>query len=333
MLSNKMLFISPLVLVILTTCFENDKRVAPYPGEVVTIGDNIEKYESYFDFETGKVIKKHPSDAWQLGFECGISGWHILVNSGAQWLIYNTEQHQIGSITTPSLTADWKYDIQSDYPDSTAVGNWVVKDGSFNNYTNNVYLLGKYSGSGYVDIFQLVFLEVNDSLYRFYYKETGNGNSDTITITKADSVNFVYYSFVDKQQIQLEPDKSSYDIMFGPYYDLATEFGVTIPYLVRGVLINVYKTTAVLDSTYTYYQIDFASLGYMNFLNQRDIIGYRWKEVNVNVAGGNAAYSIKSNYTYIIHSAQGNYFKMHFLSYELSGSSGYPQFEYLQLKP
>ena len=77
---SKLVFI--ILIPIFISCFEKDKRVLPYPGEVSTIHDNIEQYESYFDFETGKVIKTHPADAWQLGFECGENGWHILVNSG-----------------------------------------------------------------------------------------------------------------------------------------------------------------------------------------------------------------------------------------------------------
>jgi len=321
-----------LLIPILFSCFEKDKKVLPYPGEVSTISDNIEKYESYFDFETGNVIKTHLADAWQLGFECGTDGWHILVNSGAQWLIYNTEQTQIDSISNPPLSASWKYDIQKDYPFSTAVGDWLVKEGSLTTYTKNVYVLGKYSGNNYTNLIQLVFFEVNDSMYRFFYHDSANGYSDTINIVKSDSVNFVFYSFTDKHQLNLEPDKSKYDIIFCPYYDLATEFGVTIPYLVRGVLLNVSKTKALLDSTDAYNQIHFESLLGQDFTNQRDKIGYLWKSVNVNTSSGTAEYTIKINYSYVLHTAQGNYFKMHFLSYMLNGSSGYPQFEYLQLK-
>jgi hypothetical protein len=316
----------------LNSCFEKDHSVPPYPGVVTTIYDNIENYQSYFDFKSGKVIKTNPVDAWQLGFECGAKGWHILVNSGAQWLIYNTGQTSLDNVTTPPLNANWRYDIQSDYPDSTAVGNWVVFEGTTAHYTKNVYKLGQYAGSGYANLKQLVFLAVTDTSFQFYYKELNSGNSDTVTISKLDSVNFVYYSFAEKTQLNLEPDKSRYDIVFGPYYDLATEFGVTIPYLVRGVLLNVSQTKAAIDSSEMYSQINSGSLGNINLLHQRDIIGYRWKEVNVNVSSGTGAYTIKSNYSYIIQTVGGNSLKMHFLGYTLDGNNGYPQFEYQSLK-
>jgi hypothetical protein len=316
----------------LNSCFEKDQRVPPYPGVVTTIYANIENYQSYFDFKTGTVIKTNTADAWQLGFECGAGGWHILVNSGAQWLIYNTGQASLDNVTTPPLNANWRYDIQSDYPDSTAVGNWVVFEGTTPNYTKNVYKLGQYAGGGYANLKQLVFLAVTDTSFRFYYQDLNTGNSDTVTISKLDSVNYVYYSFAGKTQLNLEPDKSRYDIVFGPYYDLATEFGVTIPYLVRGVLLNVSQTKASVDSSEMYSQINSGSLGIINLLHQRDIIGYRWKEVNVNVSGGTGAYTIKSNYSYIIQTFGGNSFKMHFLGYTLDGNNGYPQFEYQPLK-
>jgi hypothetical protein len=319
-------------LLILTSCFEKDKRVMPYPGEVFTINDNIEKYQSYFDFETGNLVLSQPSDAWQLGFECGPNGWHILVNSGAQWLIYNTYQTDFDTSMTLPSNAIWAYDKQSNYPDSTAVGKWVSFNGNLKEYSKNAYILGKYSGSGYAELKQIVFFNLTDSSYQFYYHKKNVDFSDTVTILKNDTANYVYYSFGDKQQVNLEPNKSSYDIVFGPYYDLATEFGVTIPYLVRGVLLNVHQTSALLDSVDTYDQIEFASLGNLNFLAQRDVIGYRWKDVNVDVAGGSAVYTVKSNYTYVVHTAQDNYFKIHFLGYMLKGNSGYPQFEYLLLK-
>jgi hypothetical protein len=319
------------LLPFIISCFEKDKQISSYPGKVYTINDNIEKYQTYFDFETGNIIKVIPVDEWQLGFECGKDGWHILVNSGTQWLINNTQQTNMDSAFIGSVGDHWTYDKQYYFPDSTAVGNWVIR-GNSHEYTKNVYLLGKYSGSSYTDIKKLVFLDVNDSLYHFYYSETDSSFRDTVEIRKADSVNFVYYSFNSRKPLYLEPNKSRYDLVFCPYYDLATEFGVTIPYLVRGVLLNTNNTKACLDSIEIYNNIDIASLDKFVLLDQRDVIGYRWKEVYVDVNSGTASYLVRKNYSYLIRTNEGHYFKMHFLSYTLNGSSGYPQFEYSLLK-
>ncbi len=318
--------------VIASSCFEEDQAVPPYAGEVTTIADSVQTHQSYFDFEAGRVIASHRSDAWQLGFECGADGWNIITNSGDNWFIYNTGQTVPDQITGMPADLNHMYDVQAAYPDSTAVGNWVSFPDGDPVYTRNIYLLGQYSGGTFKNILQLSFLGVDENSYRFFYKEE-SGLSDTVTMMKNDTVNFIYYSFKDHQQLNLEPDKTTYDLIFGPYYDKATLFGMTIPYQVGGGLLNCWETEAVLDSLQTFDEISTASLSAYTFGNQRDIPGYRWKGVTVDVSGGgSAAYAVKVHYNYIFHTAQDNYFKLKFLSYTLDGRSGFPQFEFRPLQ-
>jgi hypothetical protein len=314
------------------SCFEEDQPVSPYAGDVTTIADSVQTHQSYFDFETGRVIATHNSDAWQLGFECGDNGWHIITNSGDNWFIYNTGQTLPDHITAMPAGVEHLYDVQAAYPDSTAVGNWVSFGESGAVYTHNLYLLGQYSGGVFTQIRQLAFLEVNDQKYRFFFKEETD-ISDTVDILKNDSVNFVYYSFGNHSQVNLEPDKEKYDLVFGPYYDLATLFGMTIPYQVGGALLNTWQTEVVLDSLRTFDAINVGLLPGYAFASRRDIPGYRWKGVTVDVTGGgSASYSVKVNYNYVFHTAQDNYYKLKFLSYTLDGKSGFPQFEFRQLE-
>lgn len=331
MIANNKYYFLVILALLTVSCFEEDEQVPPYPGEVITVYDNIEFYQSYFDFETGEIVSSHASDLWQLGFESCDTGWHILVNSGANWFIWNSGQTDINASLDYPENELWAYDNQSAYPDSTAVGNWLEFMDDEKTYFNHVYVLGKYSSGIYSELKRLQFLEVDSTMYRFIVGE--DADIDTIVIQKSDSSNFVYYSFDPGMQINLEPGKSIYDIIFGPYYDLATQFNLTIPYLVRGVLLNSNITTAILDSIYTYDEIDFEKLEEYDFSSQRDIIGYQWKEVSVNTSTGLADYIIKPNYTYIIRTADNNYFKMRFLSFSFEGSSGFPRFEYKELKP
>jgi len=319
------------MLIFPVACFEEDERVLPYPGEVITIYEDIEIYQSYFDFETGRVVCSHVADSWHLGFECGDEGWHILVNSGANWFLWNSQQTDIDAVLTYPENDLWAYDNQSAYPDSTAVGNWVNFQGENRIYTNEIYLLGRYSSGNYSDLVRLRFIEVESSYYRFIYKD--ESAEDTVTVHKSDTANFVYYSFQTQSQIDIEPDKLKFDLMFGPYYDLATQFGITIPYLVRGVLLNTGYTTAILDSIRSYNEIDYETLDSYRLSAERDIIGYQWKDVSVNTSAGVATYTVKPNYTYIIRTSDDKYYKLRFLSFSIDGISGHPRFEYKELKP
>jgi hypothetical protein len=323
------------VLLLCTTwaCFEEDKPVPPYPGEVTTIPDSVQVYQSYFDFETNRIVRSYPCSSWQLGFECGTDGWHIITNSGASWFLFNTGQTIPDAVVDMPPTVNHLYDVQHEFPDSTAAGNWVITGESGNEYTGEVYLLGKYHNGSFHHIKQLMFKEVNDTSYRFFYKEQDNGFADTVVIRKSDSVNFVFYSFNEVRQVNLEPDRSTYDLIFGSYYDLATNFGVTIPYPVGGALLNTWQTKAALDSITPYPDILVTNLAGYNLTSQRDIPGYRWKTVTVDVTGGGSAtYAVKTNYTYIIHTAQDNYYKLRFLSYTVDGKSGFPRFEFRKLE-
>jgi hypothetical protein len=326
------LFYSVFISFLILSCFKEDEKVIPFAGEITTITDSIQAYQSYFNFESGTTVNVHPSDIWHLGFECSADGWRIITNSGANWFIYNTEQSQSMVIEFPHDLRGL-YDIQHAWPDSTAVGNWVVTPEGPNTYTKNIYLLGKYTNGAFDQIKQITFLEVSDSIYKFHYKETESATEDTVTIYKKENLNFVYYSFQNKDQTEPEPDKNSYDIIFCSYYDLATLFGQTIPYLVGGVLLNKWQTSVAIDTVHKYQDISIDDIANVEFISQPDIPGYQWKTVTVDITGGGAAtYDVKTQYNYIVKTAQENYFKMRFVSYTLDGRSGFPRFEFSRLQ-
>jgi hypothetical protein len=323
----KTLLTAGMLLLIMQACFKEDERVLPYPGITSTIPDSVQAYESFFDFESGEVISSFPINEWQLGFECGKNGWRIITNSGAGWFIYNTRQRIIPSGMEMPVNLAALYDVMHLWPDSTAVGHWVNTDNEPGAYTNFVYMMGKYTNGRFADRKEIQFLELTDTSYTFYYHD--EHVSDTVIIKKNDEFNFTYYSFDKQNQIQPEPEKSTFDLMFTSYYDLATLFGQTIPYRVGGALINVWQTQVALDSTFQFDDIDAATIPQLNFSSQRDIPGYRWKNVTVDITGGGTAtYEVRTNYNYIFRTQEGNYFKLRFLSYTLDGRSGFPRFEY-----
>jgi hypothetical protein len=321
------------LILILSACFKEDERLKPYDGLITVIPQPVQAFRSYFDFETGQVIGTLPGNSWQLGFECTAEGWHITVNSGGSWFIFNTGLTNPDESASMPAKVDHLYDVPAAFPDSTAVGNWTTFSPGGNTYTHHVYLLGHYVNGKFTDIKQVVFLTVNDTSYRFFYKEETSGLSDTIKIIKNDSADYVYFNFDTKQQVNAEPDKELWDVAFGPYYDMATYFGVTIPYLVGGSFINPGYTEAVLDSVNSYDRITLSMIPSLEFQHQRDIPGYRWKSVTVDVSGGGSAtYKVKTNYNYIFHTAEDHFYKLRFLSYTHNGLSGYPQFEYAKLE-
>jgi len=321
-----------IMAVFIQSCFEDDKRVKPYPFDVYTITDSVQLYRSFFDLETGRTVKVHPMSQWQLGFECGSEGYRIITNSGAQWFIYNTRSQSQASAISMPLNLQGMYDVQSLWPDSTATGNWCPIRQNNQVYTNDIYLLGKYAQGSFHEIKEITFSERTDTSYTFSYRDRDSGFGDTVMIKKNNVVNFVYYSFSGRDQLNLEPEKTDYDLVFCSYYDLATLFSQTIPYQVAGALLNVYATEAALDSVADYAGIDLSTVQNIAFSSQKDVPGYQWKNVIVDISGGTATYLIKTHYTYLVRTSEGNYYKLRFLSYTLDGSSGFPRFEFSRLE-
>jgi hypothetical protein len=323
---------SLLILLILTSCFKEDERLKPYDGVITLIHEPVQSNTSYFDFETDTVVASVPIHTWQIGFECTAEGWHIITNSGDNWFMYNTGQTDMNVPVTMPGQVDHLYDVPPSFPDSTAVGNWVTLSPGGNTYTNFVYLLGHHENRSFKKLKKLVFLSVDETSYRFLYKEDLSAQNDTIQILKNDSTTYVYFNFDTKLQVNSEPDKEKWDLAFAPYYDLATKFGQTIPYEVGGSYLNAGYTEAILDSVTPFTAINAGMIPSFEFIRQRNIPGYRWKDADVNISSGNADYSIKTNYSYIFHTFEDHYYKLRFTSYKHNGVSGYPQFEYIKLQ-
>ncbi|MBN2348323.1 MAG: HmuY family protein [Bacteroidales bacterium] len=318
--------------VLLASCFEEDVPVDPYPGDVTTIENNISEYYSYFDFETGRVIHTHKFDDWDLGFACGKNDWHVRVNSPKGLFIAPTESQDILTVDFSFPVTGWKFDKPSGNPDSSAVGKWVDNSGDLYNYSNTVYLLGEKTDVSYQPLFALQFIFVDSTRYQFISKDFFTSLIDTITILKTDSANFTFYNFKLKSQLNLEPEKQKYDLIFQIYYEmLYTDDGIPTPYPVRGVFLNPNAVEAALDTLDSFDEIREDNISTYQFSNKADIIGYDWKDVTVDFDAGSAVYFIVQGRTYIIRSVEGNYYKLKFLSYTFNGINGYPRFEFKQI--
>ena len=324
--------IVPLLLLIFNACFEEDKKVSPYPGEVSTIEYNISDYESYFDLESNTIISYNSIQDWDLGFECSINGWHIRVNSAKGLFIHKTDMNTFNEELSSNDLNNWGFDASNGNLNLTAIGIWLDTINFIS--LNKLYIIGISEGSGIKPIYKIQFTKVDSLDYNFIYQSYNYTSIDSSVIHKSDSVNFVYYSFSEKKQKYLSPNKENYDLIFAPYYDSVSINNLPdTPYLVRGVLINRYKVLATLDTINYYDEIGYYGLNKYLFSSQRDLIGYNWKEVNVDFSYGTATYNVLTNRTYIIKSTEGNYYKLKFISYSLNGIDGFPRFEYKPIIP
>ncbi|MEZ5083049.1 MAG: HmuY family protein [Bacteroidales bacterium] len=124
----KILFIyTSVLMILLSSCFKEDERVKPFPrGNVITRTIGLTQYytyQIYFDLEDSTEVSTNNKNEWDIGFESGTEGSHIILNSSAFMYIGNSGSSDFEAVND-TTNLDWKYDKSDGDLDSTAVGNW-----------------------------------------------------------------------------------------------------------------------------------------------------------------------------------------------------------------
>jgi len=322
-----------ILLFALTSCFEEDVMVPPHdPGDLMVGKVELTetyKYQVFFDLETNSTVKQNLISEWDLGFETSDSGWHIILNTSKMMLAGNTGTTDFETVKSSSgLTMN--FDPSHGNLDSTAIGNWYNLSGGNPVSLENVYVIDRGTDENY-DLAgekKVTFNFQDENTYVVRFANLNGSGEQTIVIPKDTSVNFVCFSF-DKGIVEIEPNKTSWDLQFGKYSTLLfTDVGDPYPYLVTGVLLNPYKTTASLDTIHQFEEVSFEIAEAQDLVAQRDIIGYEWKEYDFD----NGMYQVTPEKIYILKNRIGFYYKMRFIDfYNSTGEKGFPTFEFLRL--
>jgi len=329
-----------IILVLVTaSCFEADEPVPPYslPAGVDTLSlqKSIYDYQVYFDFSTGGIVSENENGAWALSFECADSAYQIRINTADFWGLARTGSSNMHAVFTPDPAYVWRADKSDGNPDSTAVGSWVSFQEGIPDYSNEVYLLGKYDGIDYDLTKKLQFISVNEEAYRFLIDDPDGSDPDTIEVLKDARYNYTQFSLETNSGIQIEPQKDEWDLVFQQYFTiLFTDDGIPTPYYVRGVLLNPNRVEAALDTTIHFLDISYNSAIQNIFSSAQDAIGHDWKSVEVDEASNSAEYKVRPGYTYLVRDTNNELYKLRFKSFfNKSGVKGSPSIEFARLTP
>jgi len=319
MRNNILLFILSICLIACET------KELPVPmheqGEALvteaSMGENYD-YQLFYSFEKNTVVQKNLKTIWDIGFEATADGFHVILNSSKMMYAYNTQQSNFQSVTdTSGFEQGKKLDASSGNMDSTAMGNWEQG--------KPVFIIDRGSTiAGSIGFAKLQINNVDASGYEITFQLLPNGTTTNLHIPKDEAYNYSFLSFENGGKlVSVEPPKADWDLSF-------TQFSVEIPtpYLVTGVLLNTYKTTAQRDSMVSFDSIDISFAQQMTFSDARDIIGYDWKYFDFNAS----TYLVNSSMNFIIKTQNETYYKMHFLDfYNKAGVKGNPKWEFSKL--
>lgn len=276
--------------------------------------------EVYYSFTDG-VIKSGAFNIWDLAFSC--SNNEIWMNGGKNVLLYQTEFLDFSQITTvKDLDAEgWKYDFSSGLKGESALG--ILDDTKL----NKLVLVN----DGSRNFFKFKITNITDQAYEIEAAPLESSEFTKYTLTKNDNYNFVHFSFNDGIVVP-EPPKESWDIVFTRYRFIFLGKGddsSDVPYFVSGVLLNPYKTSALEDTVvqnYNDFTLEHAHA--LSLMNERDIIGYDWKKVDINTT----VYTVNTKVVFVVSDSKDNLWKLGFIDYyDDNGLKGSPRFRFEQL--
>jgi hypothetical protein len=311
--------ITLLTAFVLTGCFEKDEPIQPFPrGEVEVISLEVgPKYTNqlFYSFAQNQVIKSVPRDAWDISFSTEIGNNTIYLNTGNSMYGAITDKTEVSEVNdTNGLVFNWDWSNGRD--DSTVLYNWEA------NKRVVVLDLGydlENQPRGFVKV---KFDMQNDSLY-IHYGLIGQRAEKTAVLGKDEMYNRSYFSFTSGSQVDIEPVKTSFDLIFRQYiYYFEVE---DLPYSVVGALYNPTDTKVLSITDKDFADISIDDTTNYSFSPNHDVVGYDWKEFNID----EGFYVVFPDKNFIIQTADGFFYKFHFVDfYNTSGERGYPKIEF-----
>ncbi len=308
------------VVVILSSCFEKEEPIQAFPrGDVeelqVELGPKY-THQIFYSLVQNEVIKSVLRTDWDMSFNCSADNFTIYLNTGNSLYAAKTKVFELTDINdTAGAGLDFKWDWSNGYDDSTAMAGWDLD--------NNVYVINLgYDIDGVaLGFVKAKFTKVGQELH-ITYAMLAESTEKSAVLKKDDTYNRVYFSFTRNVQVDIEPPKENYDLVFRQYiYYFVVE---DLSYNVVGVLVNPYQTRTMSINDIEFLNITLEDTSNYEFKMNWDVVGYDWKEFNLN----EGFYVVYPNKNFIFQSPSGFFYKFHFVDfYNMDGDRGYPKIE------
>ena len=328
-----------IVFIILSSCFKEDDPIPPNPKpdkevEIIPMTQYY-SYQVYFDLASGEQVSSNPKDDFDLLFASSDTATRIRLNTATFMMAAETPFKEFESISD-TAGLDWEFDSSDGNPDSTALLNWISISGTDTSYSDYVWVINR--GINDVGIHRgfkkVKFNSLKNGTFHFTCMNMDNSDQKEIYVSKKSGYNHVQFSFDINAEVEFEPERSAWDLLFTQYTTLLfTDEGDPYPYLVTGVLINEAGTGVAFDSTMVFDNVVLEDVLYLDYSTNQDVIGYEWKELYGDINSGDFYYKARTNYNYFIRSKNGLFYKLRFIGFydPETGEKGFPSFEYQRL--
>lgn len=310
------------------------------------IGGPNEGNQVYIDLST-ELVTKVRRDSWDLGFYGG-SDFRVALNGSLYMAAKNLNVTNIDGVTLASVqslqsqVAMGTFDPANISYVDAPVGNIVgtaISAISANDDDNKVYLVnmgyqigntipaaGSVTVAGNPRGWKKIRILKRGENYLLQYADLGSTTHQEVTISKNSAYNFTFFSFNTQNIVNVEPEKTKWDLNFTVFTNEITgsgSYGYS-DFVVNNLKAGV-KVYRVNTSSYTYANFKLENVQETAFVDDQRIIGAEWRDVF-----SSSAYSDRF---YVLKDADDNYYAVRMLALvDSKGVRGYPKFEYKLLQ-
>ena len=307
------------------------------------IGGPNEPNVVFMDLSTGTTTEAQ-RDSWDLSFYSGEEN-RVAINGSiymAAGMIDETDLNAVNSQTVAEYqsevaigTFDPANENFIDGPNGH-INETAIAEISDNDADNKVYLInmGYEVGTnqppvGTVEVvgnsrgWKKIRILKKEQGYLLQYADLDDTSFEEVEITKNPEYNFVHYSMITHQQINIEPKKDQWDIAFSVYTNInegAGSYGFSdFVYHNLKAGVQVYAMEGNEDLNYQNFHLN--NVDESLFENDQRAIGASWRDV---ITG-----EMFDNMYYILKDLDGNHYKIKMLAFKNDeGERGHPKFEY-----
>ena len=313
-----------------TGCIERELPIPERtPGDAVVRAVEMGSdygVQLHVNLSSGDIVASHPKSAWCI---------RMAFNNDTVWMDLNSSRFMkfsmLESNLDPVVDADllaWDVFDPSgrDSRNVVATGQtWAIDLG------RNPLDLLESLGTLRVEILNVASNTVTIRIANLMTEDTATLPWDTLVVEKTPFVSNTHVSLLAKEQVNIEPEKGSWDLYFTQYTALLEgETGSTTPptpYLVTGVLSHAEGVEVMQPQEgdwddwieWTWPEEELSS--------DWDVVGFDWKFYSI----GEDSYTINPNNIYCIRNEEGREFLLRFLDfYDDQGNTGLFTYEILE---
>ena len=328
-----------------SSCEDDPEPVVVPPNEsgLVEVNGGGATYPNtaYISLRSG-VQTAVPRQSWDLAFSTG-SDFKVLINGTTGAMASATGATDINAVSAADMSAADSLAITLStsnlvgilHVDNAAnpLSDPAIESISATAADNQVYFLNRGASGLDARPWKKIRIIRNGAGYTLQHANADATTFSSLDIAKNTDQNFIYVSF-ENGIVDVEPDRSDWDIAWtagtsSTPYPAATNG--TLPYFYQDLVYsNIYNSTSVVqvmeaDIPYTdFAETDVPALVFDS--TSRLTIGSGWR--SGGGPPGTPGPAVRTDRYYIIKDAEGNIYKLLFLSLTKDGERGKPSFEY-----